>query len=58
VDEVRQGLRHGFLEEPWRVQDHEARAVQAGARIVIRRGWEPIADGCLPGAQDTVITLE
>jgi hypothetical protein len=31
---------------------------QAGARIVIRRGWEPIADGCLPGAQDTVITLE
>jgi hypothetical protein len=31
---------------------------QAGARIVVRRGWEPIADGCLPGAQDTVITLE
>jgi hypothetical protein len=31
---------------------------QAGPRVVIRRGWEPIDDGCLPGAQDTVITLE
>jgi hypothetical protein len=24
---------------------------------VIRRGWEPIADGCVPGVQDTVISL-
>jgi len=26
--------------------------------IVIRRGWEPIAEGCEPGAQDTVIPLD
>ena len=30
----------------------------AERRVVIRRGWEPIAEGCLPGAQDTVIPLE
>jgi hypothetical protein len=30
----------------------------AGQRVVIRRGWEPIAEGCLPGEQDTVIALE
>jgi hypothetical protein len=27
-------------------------------RVVIHRGWEPIAEGCLPGEQDTVISLE
>ncbi len=27
-------------------------------QVVIRRGWEPIAEGCVAGAQDTVITLE
>ena len=27
-------------------------------QVVIRRGWEPIAEGCVGGAQDTVITLE
>lgn len=27
-------------------------------RIVIRRGWEPIAEGCLPEEQDTVIALD
>lgn len=26
--------------------------------VVIRRGWEPIAEGCEPGERDTVITLE
>ncbi len=26
--------------------------------VVIRRGWEPIAEGCVPGQRDTVITLE
>lgn len=26
--------------------------------VVIRRGWEPIADGCEPGASDTVVTLD
>ena len=31
---------------------------QAGPRVVIHRGWEPIAEGCLPGEQDTVITLQ
>ena len=25
--------------------------------VVVHRGWEPIAEGCTPGAQDTVITL-
>jgi hypothetical protein len=25
--------------------------------VVVHRGWEPIAEGCAPGAQDTVITL-
>ncbi len=28
-----------------------------GPRVVIRRGWEPIAEGCEPGPEDTVITL-
>ena len=27
-------------------------------QVVIRSGWEPIADGCRAGAQDTVIALE
>jgi hypothetical protein len=27
-------------------------------QVVIRRGWAPIAEGCVAGAQDTVITLE
>ncbi|MBC7957237.1 MAG: DUF2145 domain-containing protein [Cytophagales bacterium] len=26
--------------------------------IVIRRGWVPIAEGCVPGTQDTVVTLD
>lgn len=26
--------------------------------VVIRHGWEPIADGCEPGERDTVVTLE
>lgn len=25
--------------------------------VVVHRGWDPIAEGCTPGAQDTVITL-
>ena len=28
-----------------------------GRQVVIHRGWEPIAEGCTPGTQDTVITL-
>ena len=31
---------------------------QADTRIVIRRGWTPIAEGCVAGEQDTTITLE
>lgn len=27
-------------------------------RVVVRRGWEPIAEGCQAAGQDTVITLE
>jgi hypothetical protein len=30
----------------------------AGRRVVVRRGWDPIADGCQPAEQDTVITLD
>ena len=26
--------------------------------VVLRRGWQPIADGCVPAAQDTVIALD
>jgi len=26
-------------------------------QVVVHHGWEPIADGCVPGAQDRVITL-
>lgn len=26
--------------------------------VVVRRGWAPIADGCVPAAQDTVIALD
>jgi hypothetical protein len=25
---------------------------------VVRRGWEPIAEGCVPGERDTVIALD
>jgi len=28
------------------------------SQVVIRRGWEPIAEGCQAGAQDTVIALD
>ena len=27
-------------------------------RIVVHRGWDPIAEGCTPGAQDTVVSLD
>ena len=27
-------------------------------RVVIRRGWDPIAEGCRPGELDIVITLD
>ena len=30
----------------------------AGSRVVIRRGWEPIDEGCAPREQDRVIALE
>lgn len=26
--------------------------------VVVRRGWEPLADGCVPGAGDTVVALD
>lgn len=31
---------------------------QNGRQVVVRRGWEPIADGCKAGAQDTVLALD
>jgi hypothetical protein len=30
----------------------------AGARVVVHRGWEPIAAGCVPGPGDQVLSLE
>jgi hypothetical protein len=30
----------------------------AGRRVVVRRGWEPIAEGCQPAEGDTVISLD
>jgi hypothetical protein len=30
----------------------------AGTRVVVHRGWEPIAEGCEPGAQDRVVMLD
>jgi hypothetical protein len=30
----------------------------AGGRVVVHRGWDAVAEGCVPGAEDTVITLE
>lgn len=30
----------------------------AGARVVVRRGWEPLPEGCVAEAQDTVISLD
>ena len=26
--------------------------------VVVRRGWEPLADGCVPGAEDRVVLLD
>jgi hypothetical protein len=45
------------------VRDHVpgARRVEfclAGARAVVRRGWEPIAEGCEPAVQDRVVVLD
>jgi hypothetical protein len=30
----------------------------AGRRVVIHRGWQPIAEGCVPAEHDEVITLD
>ena len=29
-----------------------------GRQVVVHRGWEPVADGCIPGANDRVIALD
>jgi hypothetical protein len=29
-----------------------------GARVVIHRGWDDVADGCIPGADDRVVMLD
>ncbi|WP_341892270.1 DUF2145 domain-containing protein [Variovorax sp. YR752] len=31
---------------------------RSGARVVVRRGWAPIAEGCEPGPQDRVVMLD
>jgi hypothetical protein len=30
----------------------------AGSRVVVRHGWEPLSEGCVAEAQDTVIVLD
>jgi len=30
----------------------------SGRRVVVHRGWTPIADGCVPGEDDTVVVLD
>ena len=30
----------------------------AGTRVVVRRGWAPLPEGCVPEAQDSVVTLD
>lgn len=45
-----------FARERW----PEAERIEfchAGERVVVRRGWAPIADGCLPAGGDRVIAL-
>ena len=29
-----------------------------GKQVVVHRGWDAIADGCVPGANDRVIALD
>jgi hypothetical protein len=44
-----------------RVRVPGARRVEfchAGTRVVVHRGWEPIAEGCEPGPQDRVVMLD
>jgi hypothetical protein len=44
---------HAALPQATRVE-----ICHSGSQVVIRRGWEPIAEGCRPGARDTVIRLD
>lgn len=49
------------LETFVRAQWPQARRVefcQAGTRVVVRQGWEPIAEGCTPAPGDRVVTLD
>lgn len=49
------------LEAFVRAQAPQARRIEvchAGARVVVRRGWTPIAPGCLPGPDDEVVTID
>jgi hypothetical protein len=29
-----------------------------GRRVVVHRGWTPVADGCSPGDNDRVVSLD
>jgi hypothetical protein len=31
---------------------------QNGRQVVVHQGWEPVAEGCQAGAQDTVLALD
>lgn len=49
------------LEAFVRAQAPQAQRIEvchAGARIVVRRGWTPIAPGCLPGPDDEVVAID
>ena len=49
------------IEDFVRERASSARLIQLchnGARVVIRHGWEPVAEGCQPQAGDRVIDLE
>jgi hypothetical protein len=44
-----------------RVREPRAQRIELchdGARVVIHRGWDDVADGCVPGAGDRVIALD
>lgn len=64
-DVLAQGVYHvsmpSSLEAFARRQWPQARRVefcQAGTRVVVRQGWEPIAEGCTPAPGDRVVTLD
>ncbi|MGD9836103.1 MAG: DUF2145 domain-containing protein [Piscinibacter sp.] len=46
-----------FARQRW-PQARRVEFCQAGARVVVRQGWEPIGEGCTPAPGDRVVTLD